>query len=69
LWRYFLTPSQPSPLLIQLLLSSLLSSFAQGINLLEVMATPGIKSTHTISNHVAEVEKYLSITQNIIIIS
>jgi DNA-directed RNA polymerase III subunit RPC1 len=28
------------------------------MNLLAVMATPGVKSTHTASNHVAEMEKY-----------
>ena len=28
------------------------------MNLLAVMATPGVKSTHTTSNHVAEMEKH-----------
>lgn len=30
----------------------------EGMDLLAVMATPGVKSTHTTSNHVAEVERY-----------
>lgn len=37
---------------------SLFQFIIQGMNLLAVMATPGIKGTHTTSNHVAEMEKY-----------